>query len=173
LIKNVLDFSKIERGVKTYHFRKTDLVEVMHLVVRLMRYPLQQSGFKTEIDLPPTAIYIRADADALVEALTNIIANAIKFSPNEKYLAIRIEATDKHILVHLKDKGVGISEKERTSIFDTFYRSDTGKNRDKGGLGLGLAIVQHIVKAHKGRITVSSTLGKGSTFSLSFPLMKE
>jgi two-component system phosphate regulon sensor histidine kinase PhoR len=173
LIKNVLDFSKIERGVKTYHFKKTDLVEIINSVVRLMQYPLQQSGFKTEIDLPQAEIYIKADADAIIEALTNLIANAIKFSPREKYLAIRIEATDKHILVHIKDKGVGISENERTSIFDTFFRSDAGENRNKGGLGLGLAIVQHIVKAHKGRITVSSILGKGSTFSLSFPLMKE
>jgi signal transduction histidine kinase len=173
LIRNVLDFSKIERGVKTYHIKKTNIIESIHSVVRLMKYPLQQSGFKTEIDMPQGEIYIQADGDAIIEALTNLIANAIKFSPDEKYIAIQTELTDENVFVHIKDKGIGISEKERDSIFETFYRADTRENRNKGGLGLGLTIVQHIVNSHKGTITVSSIPGKGSTFSLAFPRMKE
>jgi signal transduction histidine kinase len=173
LIKNVLDVSKIERGVKTYRFSKVNLNEITYSVLQLMKYQLQQSGFKTEIDMPQDEINIRADTDALIDALTNLITNAIKYSPKEKFVGIKAELEHSRVILHIKDKGIGISTKEYDDIFEPFYRSDPGRFQNKGGLGLGLTIVRHIMDAHGGTISVASIPGEGSTFSLSFPIDKE
>jgi signal transduction histidine kinase len=142
-------------------------------VLDLMKYPLQLSGFKLEVVIPINELYIRADADALTTGLTNLITNAIKYSPQEKYLGIKTELVENNVLLHLKDKGIGIPEAEHEHIFETFYRSDSGKDQNKGGLGLGLTIVRHMVNAHGGTITVTSAPEDGSTFTLSFPIYKE
>jgi two-component system phosphate regulon sensor histidine kinase PhoR len=168
LIKNFLDFSIMERGIKEYNFSEVKLTKIIKNVLFSMKYQLQQHQFRIDLHLSRKIPDIIADADALVQALTNLISNAIKYSGDTKYLAITTSLENKYAVIHVSDKGIGISPKEQKEIFKTFYRSKNIKTQV--GTGLGLSIVNHIIKAHRGKIKLKSRLGKGSTFSLFLPV---
>ena len=170
LIKNVLDFSKMERGVKEYNFSKINLIDKIEDVLRSMKYQLDQHGYEVDLNLSEQKLIIPADGDAIVEALTNLISNAIKYSRDEKYISISASIEDNFAVIHVKDKGIGISLEEQDRIFDTFYRAEDEKIQSLAGAGLGLTIIRHIVEAHNGKIEVESSPGKGSKFSLYLPL---
>ena len=110
------------------------------------------------------------DKDALIEAFTNIIANAIKYSEDEKSIAITSEIEGKYAVINISDRGIGIDKIEQSHIFKRFYRSSNEKIQNIGGAGLGLALVKNIIDGHHGKITINSTLKKGSTFSLYLPM---
>ena len=116
---------------------------------------------------------INADKDAVIEALINIISNAIKYSHDEKEITISIARRDGFVALGVSDKGIGISNEDTEQIFKPFYRTQEGKIHGSGGAGLGLAIVKHVMDAHGGKVEVESTTGKGSTFTLLFPLSLE
>ncbi|MCD4693618.1 MAG: ATP-binding protein, partial [Calditrichales bacterium] len=100
----------------------------------------------------------------------NLISNAIKYSRDEKYISISASIEDNFAVIHVEDKGMGISLEEQDRIFDTFYRAEDEKIQSLAGAGLGLTIIRHIVEAHDGKIEVKSSPGKGSKFSLYLPL---
>ena len=103
------------------------------------------------------------------QALVNLINNAIKYSSEKSKLQINAVKTDSGVSLSIKDSGIGISKRHLPRLFERFYRVDKARSRDQGGTGLGLAIVKHIVQAHGGHITVDSTPGKGSTFTIHLP----
>jgi two-component system phosphate regulon sensor histidine kinase PhoR len=111
------------------------------------------------------------DREAVADAFTNLIDNAMKYSPEEKNILVRTGIDGRYAYVEVEDHGVGISEKNQNFIFDKFYRVTEKDlaNRVKGS-GLGLSIVKHIMDAHNGKIVVKSTLGAGSVFRLLFPV---
>jgi signal transduction histidine kinase len=170
MVKNVLDFSKIERGVKEYHFSKINVKDIIKTVIRLMKYQLEQHAFKVDLNLIDQDIYLTADPDALIASLTNLISNAIKYSREEKYLSISISLTQEMLRICVEDKGVGISEEDQKHIFETFYRSRDDSIKAVGGVGLGLALVKHVVDAHKGKIELKSTPNKGTSFCIILPM---
>jgi len=170
LINNVLDYSRIERGVKEYHFSHVDLKEVIENVLNTMRFQIKQHGFKTDVQLPEEDIVLSADRDALHEALINLIANAIKYTKSDKEIFVSAAMENNNVIISIADKGIGIAKEEQEKIFDTFYRSAEKHIQASGGAGLGLAIVSHIVNAHNGTITVSSRPGEGSIFTINLPL---
>jgi signal transduction histidine kinase len=99
------------------------------------------------------------------------VDNAIKYSPRNTTLSLCVERVDPHsVSISVKDAGPGITAEHAAHIFDRFYRVDTGRSRDAGGFGLGLAIAQWAVQAHKGAISVSSVPGQGSTFRITLPV---
>jgi len=170
LINNVLDFSKIERGVKEYHFSRLNIIHVVENVLKLMHYQLLQRDFQVDFNRSEKEIFIVADNDALFAAILNIISNAIKYSVTEKYLGISVATEGRHVAIQIKDKGMGIASAEQTHIFETFYRSKEDKIQNMAGAGLGLTLVSHIIKAHHGEIKVTSRPGEGSTFTLLLPI---
>ena len=170
LINNVLNFSRIERGVKEYHFETIDIVKLTKGAIRLMEYQLKQNGFQLNSQLPGGEIFLIADSDAITETLTNLLDNAIKYSGDRKSITLSVQEEDSFVVIRIADKGVGISEHEQQKIFDTFYRSDDKRIQALGGAGLGLSQVRQIAVAHSGKVTVDSELGAGSTFSLFLPL---
>lgn len=170
LINNVLSFSRVERGVKEYHLAQVNLVSIVEGVLRTMKYQIKQNGFELEIQLPENEIIVNADTDSIAEALTNLLDNAIKYSRQQKNIALSVFQEQDYAVIQVRDKGIGISEKEQLKIFKAFYRSDDKKIQALGGAGLGLTQVQHIAEAHNGRVTVKSKPGTGSTFSLFLPL---
>jgi len=101
--------------------------------------------------------------------MVNLIDNAIKYSSEKGKIQINAVKTDFGISFSIKDRGIGISKKHLPRLFERFYRVDKARSRDQGGTGLGLAIVKHIVQAHGGHVTVDSTPGKGSTFTIHLP----
>ncbi len=169
LINNVLDFSRIERGIKSYNFSRMDLIQVVNEVLRVMRYTIEQNGFQVQAALPAEKIILKIDRDAIAEALMNLISNAIKYSETVKHMRIAVHKEDDYVVLSVQDRGIGIDESEKEKIFTTFYRSEDPKVKTRGGAGLGLTLVQHIAEAHKGKISVESKTGQGSTFSLYLP----
>jgi len=172
LINNVLDFSKIERGEKKYNFSEIDLKKVINSVIQTLKYQLKQHEFKLDTHLPDIEVKMTADADSIIEAIENLISNAIKYSSDDKYISVSlIHKNDKNI-IEISDKGIGISEEDQKYIFEAFYRSEQENVQTLGGAGLGLTIVQDIMLAHNGKIEIDSQANKGSTFRLIFPGVK-
>jgi signal transduction histidine kinase len=169
LINNVLDVSRIERGVMTPKCESVNLNILIEDILRTMQYELELYNFETHCDLPKKDIYAVIDRNLIERAIINLISNAIKYSPKEKSVSIRLFTTDHEIGIEVSDKGSGIAEEEQKKIFEMFYRSKDKSTQAMGGAGLGLAIVDFVVKEHKGKIALRSQTGKGSTFTLWLP----
>ncbi len=170
LVNNVLSFSRVERGVKDYHLKQVNLVNIVESVARTMKYQIKQNGFKLDLQLPESEITANVDADSIAEALTNLLDNAIKYSRQQKNITLSVVREQDFAVIQVSDHGIGISEKDQHKIFKAFYRSDDKKIKALGGAGLGLTQVQHIAEAHNGKVTVKSKPGSGSTFSIFLPL---
>lgn len=170
LLNNVLDFSKIEQGKKIYRFEPTCLAEVVQAAARALQYPLAQQGFQLRVEIENGLPAVRVDPDAIEQAILNLLTNAMKYSGDAREIELRLRRRDRHAVIQVTDRGVGIPAKEQALIFEKFYRAATPENQRVPGTGLGLTLVEHIVKAHGGRVEVQSEPGKGSTFSLHLPL---
>jgi len=121
------------------------------------------------VDIEPGLPPLQADEDAIVTALLNLLDNAYKFTPEEKQISLRACRNAGSICFEVADNGIGLSPREQKKIFRRFYQVDRQLARQAGGVGLGLSIVEFIVKAHKGNIQVRSQTGTGSTFAVSLP----
>jgi two-component system phosphate regulon sensor histidine kinase PhoR len=117
----------------------------------------------------PDTLRANFNAPLLEQALVNLLDNAIKFSPANSSVRVEAEIAGSEIVIRVMDQGDGIPSEHLDRIFERFYRVDAGRSRKVGGTGLGLAIVKHIAQAHRGRVTVESTPGEGSTFSIMIP----
>jgi len=170
MIDNILDFSKIEAGRKTYVFAHRDMAEVIESALSSYRYQIINSGFdiQTNIqrDLPPVLI----DRDAMAQAISNLLDNAIKYSGKVKQLSITAKMLGSDLSIEIADHGIGIPRAEQAKVFEKFYRVGNGLVHDVKGSGLGLSLVKHIIEAHNGTITVESDLGKGSRFTIRLPV---
>jgi len=169
LINNVLDFAKVERGVKEYHRRRCELNTIVRQVLGMMAYQLKMERCTLETHLAPGELPLTADPDALVEAVLNLLSNALKYSDQERTIEVGTARRDRFAAVWVRDHGIGIAPEDQEHLFEAFFRAKEGKSRGTGGAGLGLAIVKHIVDAHGGEVHVESAPGKGSTFTLMFP----
>lgn len=171
LINNILDFSKIESGRKYYQFEKTDLEEVVEGALKIFDVRLQHSGFSIDYRGPVAPLpRISVDPAAVGQALCNLLDNAVKYSGEEREIGVTLGRANGSVVVSVTDHGIGISEEEQQRIFDRFHRVSTGLVHDVKGSGLGLSIVQHVLQAHGGQVSVESEPGKGSTFSIYLPI---
>lgn len=173
LLNNVLDFSKIEKGKRTYHKELASLADVTQAAADTMAYPLSQQGFalnvKIENDFPDVFI----DRDAIEQAILNLLSNAMKYSGDAKEIELHLIRRDNSGIIQVIDRGVGIPFEEQKNIFNRFYRIPNPINERSAGTGLGLSLVAHIVDSHGGEVKVESSLGEGSTFSIYLPLENE
>ena len=170
LINNLLDFSRIESGRKTYSLREGDVREVLESTLRLFDVPLRQGGFTLEYRAAAGPVpRARLDPDALAQAFHNLLDNAVHYSGESRWIGVALETRGGGILVSVADRGIGIPKDEQERIFDRFHRVGTGLVHDVRGSGLGLAIVRHIVEAHGGSVSVKSEIGRGSTFEIWIP----
>jgi signal transduction histidine kinase len=169
LINNILDFSRIEAGRKEYRFARADVGRIVHDVLESYRFPIEQQGFTLEVDIADDLPAAEVDKEALSQALINLVNNAIKYSPAEKYLKVAARAEGDDILISVTDRGIGIAKADQRRIFEKFFRAEDSLVHETKGSGLGLSLVQHIMEAHGGASRVESAPGKGSTFSLVIP----
>ena len=170
LINNVLDFSRMDTGVKEYKFEEADLVEIVRSTLEAYKFHIRDLGFKIESDLPPTLIISQIDSDSISQALLNLLSNAVKYSEERKYISVEVRKNSTSALISVTDHGVGIAKGELKNIFDKFYRVHTTSARETQGTGLGLTLAKHIIEAHGGTIEVESEVGKGSKFTIRIPL---
>lgn len=172
LIENVLDFSRIEQGRKSYNFTPTDIGTLLRQTVQLMSPNAAERQVElrlTECDgaLPKTFL---CDGLTVQQALINLIDNAIKHTPAGGAVAVgHAGGPDQALELWVEDEGPGIPAEEHDRIFERFYRRGSELRRETQGVGIGLSIVQHIVKAHGGRVLVRSAPGQGSRFTLYLP----
>jgi len=169
LINNILDFSKIESRKKEYYFAGTDLSQLVLQAVEMIRFHLDRKDFKLELDLEPNLPAVEIDPEAVTQALVNLLDNAVKFSPEDKRIRIRLRQQSDKIILSVQDHGIGIPEPEQKKILEKFYRAGSSLVHNTKGSGLGLSLVKHIMEVHRGEVAVKSKPGEGSTFSLIFP----
>jgi signal transduction histidine kinase len=169
LIGNFLTFSRLERNLRKFDIRATEPERVVEAAVASAQDRLQSPDCHFAVEVSPGLPPVRADADALVTVLLNLLDNAYKYSPGEKRIVLRAACEDGHVVFAVKDQGIGIAPREQKRIFRRFYQVDRRLARESGGVGLGLSIVEFIVRAHGGSVQVESQPGKGSTFSVVMP----
>jgi signal transduction histidine kinase len=173
LIENILDFSRMEAGLRPYRMEPADLTELVNKVLARMETQFSQGHFtvtpKVEADLPR----ILADEGAAEQAIENLLANAMKYSGDAKAIEIAARRVNGHLVVSVTDHGIGISRREHGRIFRKFYRVQRELGGGPQGTGLGLAIVDHTMRGHGGFVRVESEPEHGSTFSLHFPIPSE
>ena len=164
LIENFLAFARIERRRQRFEFAETDPNRVIQSASAAVRDRVDVA-IETDPDLP--SLY--GDEDALVSVLLNLLENAYKFTPSEKHISLRAYRDGASLIFAVKDNGIGIPPREQKRIFRKFYQVDQRLARETGGVGLGLSIVDYIVRAHGGAVHVQSRAGAGSTFLVSLP----
>ena len=173
LVESVLDVSRIEQGRKTYRLQSTCLGEVVRSAAKTMEYPLSQLGFTLTISGDGTEPTLLADADALEEAILNLLGNAMKYSGEARRIELRMGSSAREAFIDVVDHGIGIPGEEQRRIFEKFHRVQSSETEGIAGTGLGLALALHVVEAHNGRIDVVSAPGRGSTFSVRIPLQEQ
>jgi signal transduction histidine kinase len=169
LINNILDFSRIEAGRKEYDFRETDMRELVCNTLESYRYQIEQHGFTLDEkigEVPP----LRVDREAMARSLVNLVNNALKYSQDRKYIAVKLYRENGSVKLEVIDHGIGIPPAEQNKIFEKFYRVGDPLVHNTKGSGLGLSLVQHIAQAHGGDVAVDSAPGAGSKFTITLPL---
>jgi len=173
LINDILDFSRIEAGRKEYRLQPTDVIQVVRNTYEAYRPQLDQDAFEHHLTIDAGVSRIDADPDAISQVLVNLINNAIKYSQDEKYLAIDVTSDVRRgrrgVLISVHDRGIGIRAEDRARLTEGFFRAPDDRVRRQGGTGLGLALVKRIVEAHNGSLDIESRLVKGSSFRVFLP----
>ena len=166
IVNDLLVLSKIESEEIKMDIAPADIKSIVGNVVKLLAENIGSKKQKIKIDIPDGLPSIPADEKKLEQVFLNLLDNAVKFTPENGEIAVRAEDAKDAVKIEISDTGIGIPAEHIGRIFERFYRVDTARSREMGGTGLGLSIVKHIVNLHKGRITVESRLGKGSTFTV-------
>jgi signal transduction histidine kinase len=173
LIENILDFSRMEAGLRPYRMEPADLAESLTKVLSRMGTQLSQGNFELKTTIEPHLPRVFADEGAAEQAIENLLANAMKYSGDSRTIEVDARRADGHIVVSVTDHGIGISRREQGRIFRKFYRVQRELGGGPQGTGLGLAIVDHTMRGHGGYVRVESEPDRGSTFSLYFPIPSE
>ncbi len=168
LVNTILNFSRMEAGKRPYHMKPVDLNELVRSVMETYRLHFEQSGVEPVLQLTEGAVTVEADADAITEAIINLVDNAIKYGGTAKFCAVRTLVRAGAVVLEVEDHGIGIAAEHHRKIFDVFYRVPAGLVHETKGSGLGLSLVRHIMSAHNGTVEVTSIPGQGSTFRLVF-----
>jgi PAS domain S-box-containing protein len=171
IIGDLLDVSRIINGQLDLNVRTLDLAPVMEAGVEALRPAANAKGIRLQLTMDQKTGPIVGDSDRLQQVVWNLVSNAIKFTPRNGTVSVRLERVDSHAALTVRDTGVGISPKFLPLVFDRFRQADSSSTRRQGGLGLGLAIVRHLVELHGGGVhAYSEGVGKGATFVVELPL---
>lgn len=166
LVGDLLDLSRLEQ--ETPELRPVQLDEIARSEVERSRGRLEDNGLVVEVSTE--AVTVMGDERGLATAVRNLIDNAVRHTPAGGRITVAVGAEGNTAMLRVSDTGEGIPTTDLDRVFERFYRVDTARSRDTGGTGLGLAIVRHVAETHGGRASVSSELGRGSTFTVTLPL---
>ncbi len=168
LIDDMLDLSRIESGKLSMSFEKVDLKYLCDYMYVTIKPQADQKKQSLTLEVEPN-ITVSGDVDRLQQALTNLVSNAIKYTPEEGTVEVKAGRRNKKAFISVRDNGIGISQDNQKKLFQKFFRVKNKETRNIGGTGLGLCIAESIVKAHEGTILVQSVEGEGSIFEIELP----
>jgi signal transduction histidine kinase/DNA-binding response OmpR family regulator len=173
LIDDLLDVSRIISGKLQIDLRVVDLATVIEAAIDAVRPALEAKQITFQIDLGPRAFPVMGDPNRLQQIFWNLFSNAVKFTPKKGQVSVQIRTVDSQALISVTDTGMGIKAEFLPYIFDRFRQADGSTTRSQGGLGLGLAIVRHLIDLHNGSVRVHSEgQDRGSTFTITLPIAK-
>ena len=173
LIEGLLDFGRMEAGGCEYRFEAIDPLELIESVGGEFQVEIEGSGHRVERTtngLGAQACVIHADREALTRAIWNLLDNAVKYSPESSVVHLELARERSHVVIRIRDEGLGIPFPEQKKIFQKFVRGAASNASSVKGTGIGLAMVQHIVHAHRGKVLLQSEPGRGSTFTILLPV---
>ncbi|MDD5082103.1 MAG: ATP-binding protein [Dehalococcoidales bacterium] len=168
MVVELTELSRIETGKTHLDLQPLDIQQVVETIVSQLGAYASRQGVTINVTIPAGLPSLQADKERIRQVITNLVHNAIKFTPGGGQITISAKLQDNNILISVIDTGIGIPADDLPHIFERFYTVD--KARSGGGTGLGLAIAKHIVLAHGGQIWIQSEEGKGSTFNFTLPL---
>ena len=177
LIDDLLSLSTIELGEHVRPDTPTELVAVVRQVVDALQPLAREREVDVAIAVPDAPIVVRGDRDELIRVFENLVENALKYGASGRRVDIELacvpgeQADGREVRISVRDYGPGIAPEHVPRLTERFYRVDVGHSRTEGGTGLGLALVKHILNCHRGRLSIASALGEGSTFTVHLPLI--
>lgn len=175
LNKIVVDLMQLSR-FDSYRDQKVsqdrvDMVRELRQVYSALKTTAEEQDVSLVLQTEEEKVYVSGDSEALSQLISNLVENAIKYSPAQSTVMMRVEREKNLVVIRVEDNGIGISAEEQQRIFERFYRVDPARSREMGGTGLGLSIVKHIADVHDGSVEVTSEEGKGSIFTVRLPVM--
>jgi signal transduction histidine kinase len=173
LVGNILDFSKMEEGKREFDFTETDVAQLVSRQVQEFQKDELRKDISIQAIIQKDVPKLALDRESFSQALSNLLDNAVKFSPIKKEIHVRLSADGKNVILEVEDKGIGIPPDEMDKIFEKFYQGKNALKQTVKGAGLGLTLVKRTAEAHGGKVSVKSRVGVGSTFSLNFPIHRD
>jgi len=173
LINNILDFSRIEAGLRRYKAEPSDLAALTSRVLESLESQARQNQFTIQSRVAPGVPPVLIDPESAEQAIENLMSNAMKYSLENRTIKVEVDHIDGYGRVSVIDRGIGIPARLQRKIFRKFYRVESDAGSGPQGCGLGLAIVDHVMRAQGGFVRVESEPGRGSTFMLHFPIYVE
>jgi len=171
MVLDLLDLARLDAGTANITMAHVNIPALLNAVAEKFTPQLQRAGVNIKVEADTDLPSLTADGDRLAQVFTNLVDNALKFTPRSGLISLRAMVVAEEMLVSVSDTGAGIPAEAREHIFDRFYQADPARGGgEKHGAGLGLAIAHEIVGAHGGRIGVRSRLGEGTTFDVFLPL---
>jgi two-component system phosphate regulon sensor histidine kinase PhoR len=169
LVNDLLDLSKIESNRLPLKYEQITLAPLVAEIIQLLEQQMKAKQLAYEIS-GQLQVTVEADRDRLRQIIINLLHNSIQYTPPNGKVLIAWETTQDKLQISVSDSGIGIPHEDLPHVFERFFRVDRARSRHSGGTGLGLSITKHLVEMHKGQITVSSELDRGSTFLITLPL---
>nr|WP_321487427.1 ATP-binding protein [uncultured Draconibacterium sp.] len=173
IVEDLESITKLESGELQLNMTRFDIVKTVEEVIEMEHWQASESQISVQIiNKPDRPIFVRADKKRILEVVTNLIVNGVKYGKQNGYVNISFHDLDDNIIVEVADNGIGIEKKDLRRIFERFFRVDKSRSREQGGTGLGLSIVKHIIEAHNQSINVRSVLDQGTTFNFTLEKQK-
>ena len=174
LVDDLLDVSRVTRGLITLGQARVPARAVIEEALEQVRPNIDMRAQRLGVRLPPDGAAVRGDKARLVQVVANVLGNAAKYTPAGRGIDLRAEVLGSRLVLSVRDEGIGMDRELTGRVFDLFTQAERSSDRSQGGLGLGLALVKHLVELHGGTVGCSSPgLGKGSTFVITLPLLQE
>jgi two-component system phosphate regulon sensor histidine kinase PhoR len=170
LVDDVLAFSRLEAGAARFSMERIALATPIEAALSALEQPIQQKGFSVRVEITQEPVDVDADTSAMEQALLNVLTNAMKFSGDSREIGLSLRRRDGEAIIEVADQGIGIPVEHRRRIFERFFRIPLAEHEAVPGVGVGLTLVEGILKAHRGSVEVRDNTPKGVIFSLHLPI---
>lgn len=173
IVEDLESITKLESGELKLNMVKLDILKIVEEVIEMESWQASERKINVQVvNKPERPIFVKADRKRILEVVTNLIVNAVKYGKKKGFVNILFHDMEDNIIVEVSDNGIGMDKKDLPRIFERFFRVDKSRSREQGGTGLGLSIVKHIIEAHDQSINVRSVVDHGTTFNFTLEKAK-